>query len=434
VSPEPQVPHADINALIEPAGYSYNPEIPVNTTAPDPQRDNILGMIFAIVMAIFLAGFIWVFTGSKAIALILTGVNFIILGGFALSDARRKKETDFHKDLSFRVGMLVFRIEIIVVLLIFLWRIASFNPEYLNLNTYLAAPPLLQILLLLLIILIGSILYPAFYEAVWPYSDDELREPSYREITLSCGIDRAFDLCMLSFSLLPANTITDADRDGRIIHAWMSSLRYGASEISFNLEMIDDRNTRVVIDSIRDIPRTGRRSGIARILTGQNERIATLLTTFLQDQVPSPITLSTGDTIPGIIPDGREPGLPVIALYGNYFYKNPFLAAGLSLIPGLGSGYNGKGIEGFLIAFGAWFGLFLWFIPGIAIWLYGIWYAYKTARDISLQRIPYRTADPIWMFLILLVPLAFLFVAYMILSVFHYPGMPGIVIAMIPLH
>ena len=72
--------------------------------------------------------------------------------------------------------------------------------------------------------------------------------------------------------------------------------------------------------------------------------------------------------------------------------KNPLLAAiGSFLIPGLGQVYNGEGIlKGLLYFIGMFIGSFILVIPGLAIWLYSIYNAYKVAEKINLGQIPYK--------------------------------------------
>lgn len=72
--------------------------------------------------------------------------------------------------------------------------------------------------------------------------------------------------------------------------------------------------------------------------------------------------------------------------------KNPLLAAiGSFLIPGLGQVYNGEGIlKGLLYAIGIIIGSLLLVIPGLAVWIYGIYNAYKVAGKINQGQLPYK--------------------------------------------
>jgi len=72
--------------------------------------------------------------------------------------------------------------------------------------------------------------------------------------------------------------------------------------------------------------------------------------------------------------------------------KNPLLAAiGSFFIPGLGQVYNGEGIlKGMLYVIGMFIGSIILILPGLAVWIYGIYNAYKVAEKINLGQVPYK--------------------------------------------
>ncbi len=71
--------------------------------------------------------------------------------------------------------------------------------------------------------------------------------------------------------------------------------------------------------------------------------------------------------------------------------KNPAIAAGLSLLfNGLGQAYNGQFIRGVLVLLGSLFGLFLMIVPGVAVWVWGGYDAYRTAKGMNEGLVPYR--------------------------------------------
>ncbi len=69
--------------------------------------------------------------------------------------------------------------------------------------------------------------------------------------------------------------------------------------------------------------------------------------------------------------------------------KNPVTAGLLSIIPGLGQVYNGEFVKGILFLIGTIIGIFL-IIPGILIWIYGIYDAYKTADKMNKGDKPFK--------------------------------------------
>jgi len=90
--------------------------------------------------------------------------------------------------------------------------------------------------------------------------------------------------------------------------------------------------------------------------------------------------------------------------------KSTVIAALCSLvIPGLGQVYDGKTERGFAIFFGTVIGLFIFIIPGLLVWAFGIYDAYSIALQMNKKEIPFlptKTAH-----LIIFVILAFVTVA-----------------------
>jgi tellurite resistance protein TehA-like permease len=76
--------------------------------------------------------------------------------------------------------------------------------------------------------------------------------------------------------------------------------------------------------------------------------------------------------------------------------KNPQTAAIASfLIPGLGQVYEGESpIVGLFWLVGTIVGLLFCFIPGIAVWLYGIYNAHHTAELMNSGQLPQKATKP----------------------------------------
>ena len=76
--------------------------------------------------------------------------------------------------------------------------------------------------------------------------------------------------------------------------------------------------------------------------------------------------------------------------------KNPAIAAGLSLLfNGLGQAYNGQFARGVLVLLGSLLGLFVMIVPGVAIWAWGVYDAYRTAKGMNEGLVPYRETSPL---------------------------------------
>jgi len=82
----------------------------------------------------------------------------------------------------------------------------------------------------------------------------------------------------------------------------------------------------------------------------------------------------------------NEPNLPAAVK------KEPLLAAiGSFFFPGLGQVYNGEGMaKGLIYLIGTLIGYLVFFLPGLAIWLYGIFNAYKVADKMKSGTIPVK--------------------------------------------
>jgi TM2 domain-containing membrane protein YozV len=101
--------------------------------------------------------------------------------------------------------------------------------------------------------------------------------------------------------------------------------------------------------------------------------------------------------------------------------KNPFLALICSLfIPGLGQVYDGLTARGIAIFLGTIVGLVIYIIPGVFVWLYGMYDAYSMAKKMNDQEIPFmptNTAHLILFFIIVGI-VFFLFIIWVTLTIF----------------
>lgn len=70
--------------------------------------------------------------------------------------------------------------------------------------------------------------------------------------------------------------------------------------------------------------------------------------------------------------------------------KSPWLAALLSIIPGLGQVYNGQIGKGLIFLVGTIIGYFIFILPGFLVWVYGIYDAYRTAGKMNNGDIPFH--------------------------------------------
>jgi TM2 domain-containing membrane protein YozV len=103
-------------------------------------------------------------------------------------------------------------------------------------------------------------------------------------------------------------------------------------------------------------------------------------------QFAAPVPAATG------VPANPVP--PVNPGMAGTKQKSPGVAAVLSFVfPGLGQVCNGDTGRGILFLIGTLIGSLLLVIPGLIIWVYQIYDAYKTAQRMNAGEIPFKEAD-----------------------------------------
>jgi TM2 domain-containing membrane protein YozV len=106
--------------------------------------------------------------------------------------------------------------------------------------------------------------------------------------------------------------------------------------------------------------------------------------------------------------------------------KNPWAAFALSaFFDGAGQVYNGQLAKGLAILFGTIVGLFLFIVPGVIVWFYGFYDAYRTAKRMNAGETAFREFRRRDMVIFL----AIWVIAYMLLFIFAatvagYLGLP----------
>jgi TM2 domain-containing membrane protein YozV len=100
--------------------------------------------------------------------------------------------------------------------------------------------------------------------------------------------------------------------------------------------------------------------------------------------------------------------------------KNPVLAALCSIFPGLGQVYNGETALGVAVFFGTIVGALFFLIPGLIVWIFGIYNAYTVATKMNSGEIPFKTTKTAHMliFFILAMFISILVIGFIILAAF----------------
>ena len=98
--------------------------------------------------------------------------------------------------------------------------------------------------------------------------------------------------------------------------------------------------------------------------------------------------------------------------------KNVGIAAAASfLFAGLGQVYNGNLLRGLGIFFGTLIGYLFFMIPGIIVWIYGIYDAYKTATKMNSGETPFVPHNTTHIIIFIIIGIIVVVVYYLILMV-----------------
>ena len=113
----------------------------------------------------------------------------------------------------------------------------------------------------------------------------------------------------------------------------------------------------------------------------------------------------------GNIPTGY-PGYAVISRP----QKNSWTALSYSsVLPGLGQVYNGQTAKGFAIFILTVAGLVAFLLPGIIVWLYGVYDAYTVAGKMNTGEIPFLETRTLSMILFIVFAVAVIAIAVLII-------------------
>jgi TM2 domain-containing membrane protein YozV len=92
------------------------------------------------------------------------------------------------------------------------------------------------------------------------------------------------------------------------------------------------------------------------------------------------------------LPDELAEKCPLCGALTAKKEKSPGIAAILSFIfAGSGQIYNGDMVKGILVLLGTLIGALIFLVPGVIVWIYGIYDAYTTSKKMNEGTIPYRS-------------------------------------------
>lgn len=120
-------------------------------------------------------------------------------------------------------------------------------------------------------------------------------------------------------------------------------------------------------------------------------------------------------------PEAGAAGSEPVTLVQPVEEKSTFVAALCSLIlPGLGQVYDGKLERGFLIFIGTVIGFFIFIIPGLLVWAFGIYDAYTIALQMNKKEIPFLPTNTGHVILFILLALVIVVVAAVIAALLAF--------------
>lgn len=264
------------------------------------------------------------------------------------------------------------------------------------------------IIALLLISLPAIIIYFRLYPVRYPLTPDEQADTKQREFTINLPYDEAFQLCLRSFQTFPfgADPVSDP-ANGTIL------TDLGTGRISIILRRIDSRKTAIVITATE------------QYLDNDHyieQRTRTLIQALDQIQEFCQKDQTAGIEYQYLENDDKKQSRAGTC---NFSKSIPAAVILSVLIPGLGQSYNGKYFRGFGLLIAAAIGLLAFIMPGLLVWIYGIYDSYQTARAMNEGAIPYVPATG-WVLLIHFIIGTVLVISSILLFFIIYWGKPAV--------
>jgi len=98
--------------------------------------------------------------------------------------------------------------------------------------------------------------------------------------------------------------------------------------------------------------------------------------------------------------------------------KNPLIAGAFSaVLPGLGQVYNGQAVKGFAVFILFLVGLAFLLVPGLIVWFYGIYDAYRVAGKMNTGNLPFRETRALHMVLFIVFAVVVIAVAVYVMYI-----------------
>ncbi|HUH78784.1 MAG TPA: hypothetical protein VLY83_02690 [Methanoregula sp.] len=260
-------------------------------------------------------------------------------------------------------------------------------------------------------LLIGLLAVIGFYifwtrtmQSLSPLTPMELMDTRKRQVISDLSQDEAFRLCQGSLRTLPSVEFLASDTGEWGIRARIEM----TTDIRFTISQKSRGQSEIMLEGwIADAETIGYSENLSRReqFTRQVIRVLDYLNDYLVRNASGTI-------------EGSSPSAPKTT--GSPIVKSIRLAAFLSLVsPGLGQYYNGRLHRGLAILALTSVGIIFYLIPGIIVWLYGIWDAGCTARKVNegvylYQKIP--SLMLVSLFFVSLVTIQFSLIGFVLLA------------------
>lgn len=230
-------------------------------------------------------------------------------------------------------------------------------------------------------------------EAGDTYDQDE------RQIELSLPFDRAFDECVRALQKFTFHEIEEFDPVKGTLKARVCSpgtqpmgiLRLSGREsrITLVLQKLSSRKTKVTVTGQAIIPEDSE-SLFPRTPGNRAHEMENLMviTSFLRSRESLAL---------------QKPGLEeIVGQHGvpreRWVLVEPYEIALMSLIlPGLGQTYAGRHERGLVFAVLVAAGLIFYLVPGILLWIIGMYDAYRMAQQVNDESIPFMPVNFRWL-------------------------------------
>jgi TM2 domain-containing membrane protein YozV len=200
-----------------------------------------------------------------------------------------------------------------------------------------------------------------------------------RHLITSLQLGVAYNLCLHSIQTFPSAKLLESDPEKGTIHARVEL----TSEVYYSISRRTDGSSEILLEGAivneeKFWPDDPRRELLNRQLMNELDSLNGFLVSGISETY-------------GVISSGFAGNVPA----PSSRRKSVWISGLLSLLsPGMGQHYNGRFIRGIVILILTVFGLIIYLIPGILVWIFGIADAVRLAQKVNDGTYPYVSVPP----------------------------------------